>query len=782
MNKHLRYANLKKNWKNHLIIILFIALSVSVMQSVGLTCLNLFQSINALYVQADPPHFLQLHKGEIDQQAIDSFNQSFDGLKDAQTIQMINASGSEFLVISQDSRQAPLSLENFKLDISMVKQADHFDFLLNQDKEKIHLQPGQIALPRLLLEEYDIKIGDTIRYHTGRFTQDYQVAAIMYDAQMNTSMAGSVRFLLDDRDHQTLIDQQVETEYMIEATFLDPGLANRYQVAYEQAGLPINGQAVTYAMILTISAFSDILNAFIILITGFIFLVISYISLRYIILMEIEEDRLVIGNLKAIGVPYRGIRDLYLTKFRWLTVLGIGLGSIFALGFTHLLTGRIERIFGRSNLGVWGIILGVVIALLMYLLIIVFIRTTLSKIRQFTVIDLLVANKSFANIAKVKRAKRISKLPLGLALGFNQSRKGYAMITWLTLATTLALIFPYRLTTLFAGDGFLNYMGREDYPAFVEVLPDKDQEAVEEELSKVLLAHVDQVKMIKSKVYRQKITMADKKSDQVISTHIEVGQDLGQNLDYLSGRAPANNQKELALSYLIAQDLDLKVGDSIQVMRQNQREAFELVGIYQDITSGGKTGKTNANFVGDDLQKLIINLDDFSDQELQAIEQDLQDSAILNHRYKIYQRDELVGQIFGPVTGQIRQAALLVGMIALAILLVLVILFEKLRVIKDKEGFICKQHLGISNQAIRKEEMLAVLTAGSKGLVMALIIVTFFASTIMTAFLSLLNLGINQITTSPAIGDLVAILLIVIVLLVATLIGAQSIKNLRLRG
>ena len=96
----------------------------------------------------------------------------------------------------------------------------------------------------------------------------------MYDAQMNTSMAGSVRFLLSDSDYNDLLKNSKDTEYMIESIFKDPDYANRYQVRYEESELPKNGQSVTYNLIVTISAITDILNSLMFLVAGIIFMII----------------------------------------------------------------------------------------------------------------------------------------------------------------------------------------------------------------------------------------------------------------------------------------------------------------------------------------------------------------------------------------------------------------------------------------------------------------------------------------------------------------------------
>ena len=64
----------KKNPGKQLILLLFMSLSVTLAVSVFLMLVQLFASISSMYETAKPPHFLQMHKGEIKQEAIYEFN------------------------------------------------------------------------------------------------------------------------------------------------------------------------------------------------------------------------------------------------------------------------------------------------------------------------------------------------------------------------------------------------------------------------------------------------------------------------------------------------------------------------------------------------------------------------------------------------------------------------------------------------------------------------------------------------------------------------------------
>lgn len=579
MEKRLLKNELIKNPGNNLIIILFISISFAVIMSVTFTFWNLFNSISSLYDIANPPHFLQLHKGDLNIEEIDNFNKGVDYLDQSQIITMINAFGKDFKVIPKDKERREFNLENFSLDIFLVTQNEKFDYLLDANKNIINLKKGEIALPRVLLETYDIRPGDNIIYKSPYEDITFTVTDLMYDAQMNTRMAGSVRFLIDESDFENIIIQNPEVEYMIEARLLDSSFANEYQNIYEQAGLANNGQAITYPLIITISAFTDILNSLMFLVAGFVFIFISYMTLKYVLQIEIEEDRLVIGNMKAIGIPYKKIRSLYLKKFSILTVFGIVMGSFLSTFLTSFLNRRTERIFGKASVGFMNYILGLSVAILMYVLIRLFIKYILRKIKYFTVIDILVENKSFEKDSKNKKIKRLAKLPSELAIGLQNARNGYGIIIFLVFATSLIIIFSSRVTRVFKADEFINFMGREKHTAYLELEPIENHDKIVDEVKNILADYKGNIEFKESSVYRQKINFS-KHPEKSTYLYLEQGKGVGNNLNFLYGVPPKEGEKEIAISYLLANELDLELNDKITISNGDLTNDFWIRGIY----------------------------------------------------------------------------------------------------------------------------------------------------------------------------------------------------------
>lgn len=385
----------KKNPWNNGILLLFMTLSATIAASVSLLLAQLFTSISSMYAAANPPHFLQMHKGELSQEDLDEFNAGYDGVRHWQTVPMITIYGDDLTVSGKD--EEPFSLSDCRLDISFVRQNESYDVLLDENRKPLSMRPGEIGVPVILLNEFDIAVGDTVTLRGGSTAKEFTVSAYVYDGQMNSTLCSSTRFLISDPDFYALLGNAGETEYLIEAWFADSAQASDYQTAYEQSdkNLPKNGQAITYTVIFLLSALTDLLTAVVFLLAGILLVVVALVCLRYAVLAELEDDMREIGTMKAMGISREGISGLYLGKIRILTAVGCILGLVLGELFASLITDHISRTFGSQPFGTTGRVLSVLAVGAVYGIILLSSRKILRRLGRATVTDLLVTEKGF---------------------------------------------------------------------------------------------------------------------------------------------------------------------------------------------------------------------------------------------------------------------------------------------------------------------------------------------------------------------------------------------------
>ena len=732
----------KRAWKN-IVLFVFMCLSVTIAASVVLMLIQLFSSITSMYETAKPPHFLQMHMGTVEQADIDEFNENFEGVTDWQTAPMIDLYG-ESIAVSKDDKY--FTLENCRLDISFVKQNDGYDVLLDEKRMPLNLKPGEIGVPIIVLDQFDISLGDTIIVNADGIEKQFTVAAYVYDGMMNSTICSSTRFLISDADFDQLSGKIGETEYLIETYFTDSSLASAYQTAYEQSekDLPKNGQAITYTIIFLLSALTDILTAMVFVLAGTLLIVVVIICLRYVILAELEDDVVEIGTMKSIGIPDKGIENLYLAKIRILmSVAGVA-GFLLAILLLPAFTGHISRFFGQQPLSAISLLAAAAAVVLIYCVIALFSKKILKQIKKKTIVDLLVLNEGFSKRAQVKtglyKSRRLSTNTL---IGLHETRRGYGIVFTLMLIVTMLVMVPLRSLQAMQAQDFVTYMGSPICDLLVEVTQGDALEQRNAKLSGLFgeepdgIEHVDALRRVRLQAFSIE--------GEPVGVHIDTGPSAGKGIVYLSGANPSE-EKHIALSYLLADELGKEVGDTVDITADDQTYCLEVCGIYQDVTSGGKTAKTIYDFPGEPAEKYTYQFDLADNVSVDEFADDLK--AKLGSGYSVKSMDGFLEQTLGGVTARLSQAVYMVILVGMVITVFIVMLFMELRIARTVRALAEKIAVGIPIKAICMQELYPMLITGSIGAVLGVVLTELIGEKVVSGLFSLLGLGITSFSFS----------------------------------
>ena len=739
----------KRAWKN-IVLFVFMCLSVTIAASVVLLLCQLFSSITSMYETSRPPHFLQMHMGTIEQADIDVFNESFEGVTYWQTTSMIDLYGDDIFVAGDGKFY---TLSDCRLDISLVKQNKEYDVLLDEKRVPLNLKAGEIGVPMIILDQYDISLGDKIIVSEDGKRKEFIVAAYVYDGMMNSTICSSTRFLISDFDFDLLLGNIGETEYLIETYFTDSSFASAYQTAYEQSDkeLPKNGQAITYTIIFLLSALTDILTAFVFVLTGIMLILVVVICLRYVILAELEDDVVEIGTMKSIGIPDKGIENLYLAKIKILMSVAGVVGFLLALLFLPRLTGHISRFFGKQSLDVQTLLWAVVSVVLIYCIILLFAKKVLKQIKKKTIVDLLVLNDGFSKKMKVKTSLYKSRrLSTNALIGLQEVRKGYGIVFILMLIITVLVMVPIRSLQAMQAQDFVTYMGSPICDLLVEVTQGESLEERNDMLRNLLREEVEMGYVQNVDVLRRVRLQAFSNTREIVGVHVDTGLSAGKGIVYLSGSSPSE-EKQIALSYLLADELGKEVGDRVDITTDHQTYRFEICGIYQDVTSGGKTAKTIYDFPNELSEKYTYHLElsaDLSAYDRSADEFADHLKSKLGSGYSIKSMDGFLEQTLGGVTARLSQAVYLVVMIGFVITIFIVLLFMELRLARTMRALAEKIVMGISVRAICIQELYPMLFSGGAGLILGVILTELIGEKIVSALFSLLGLGITSFSFS----------------------------------
>jgi putative ABC transport system permease protein len=772
MNLKMLKNDFKKNRTGSVALILFMTLAAGLMVVATIVVTQLMTSLTGMYETAKPPHFLQMHKGEINQKAIDELNSSYDGVTAWQTVAMIDVYGDDLKVRGDDE----FSLSEVRLDISLVKQNKEYDLLLDNDRNVINVNKGEIGIPVILMDSYNINLGDTVVLTNSGITKEFKVTAFVHDAQMNSTLASSTRMLISDEDFEELFGRVGEIEYLIEVYFTDSSMATDYQAAYQNAGLPQDGQAVNYKGILFLSAFTDIIMAVVFILVSILLVMVALLCIKYTVMATLEEEIGEIGTMKAIGILYEDIRNLYLEKYRMMVAGGIVIGYVLAFILSNLFTRHISNTFGKEPVSILTIGIPIVTCVLVYFITIRYCKKILKKLKKVTVVDALVNQKGFGKKERARDGLYKSKtMSVNLIVSVRETLHnfgGFIIVFVVMFIISGIMIVPMNFLNTMKSKEFISYMGSSVDDVLIDINLGENLESKYKIIKKLLNEDADIEEYKEFRIVRVETINSE---DKWMNLHVDSGNDAGKELQYLVGTAPFT-EDEIALSKFNADATGKKVGDSIIVKFNGMEKKFLVSGIYQDVTSGGYSAKAIYSFAGVDAQKYQFTVD-LADG-VNAKEKASQWSEEMGVGYDIEPMEELINQIMGSVVKQVEVTTTAVVMIGILLAALIVVLFMKLRLAKDVAQIAAMKAIGFTNSDVRKQYLYKIGIVSILGIVTGTLISNIVGEGIVSVALSMMGFGISRITF--IINPLTAFVILPLVLL-AVAVGMTWMSTRQIR-
>lgn len=767
--------DLRRNKVINLALLFFMMFSASLAVLSVLMAVQTFTSISELYKTAQPPHFVQMHKGEMDQEKVNKFLSENELVTYSQIDTMIDVYGENLAIVA---KEGTYDLSDCRLDIGLVKQKKSKDLLLNSNHEKVILQEGEIGIPVLLKEMYGMETGDHIILTSNNVRSEFVIKEFILDSMMNSPMVSSTRLLLSDKDFDKLQGKVGENEYLIEAYFSNTKDATDFQTAYENAGLPQNGQAVTYSIIFLLSALTDITTVFVLLLVSVLLVIVSFICVRFTIMAALEEELREIGTMKAIGLTFTDIRDIYLYKYRALAAAAVTAGYILALLLRGIVTKHIIDSFGGSGASNFAAILSFASGCLVLLLINYYCKRILKKIKKVTVVDALVTGKGFGrDKGSIKDGLyKSKKLSVNWLLGMREvfhKFKNWIIVFSVVLITVMMIMVPINLLNTFEAPEFITYMGSSLEDILIEVENGDNLEGSYANVKQLLQKDAAVENYYEYGRVRVQAIGAENKP---MNLKIDCGVNAGEELQYLSGKAPEGGN-ELALSYLNADEMGKRTGDNIELLVNNEKRKFVVSGIYQDVTSGGYTAKSKYDFSGLDAEKysFSVNLRDSGLAEIKAEEW----SKSLGSGVTVDPMKEFINQTLGGVSKQLRNMIFAIVIIGAALAMLITVLFLKLRLAKDLTEIAVLKAVGFSELDIKKQYMIKIGCVTTTGILAGIILTNVLGGKIVNAALSVAGLGINKVhlVVNTVMGYVICPLLLMVLILLTTWTIVGTIKK-----
>lgn len=658
MLKKLIWNDVRHNKLMSAATVFLMAISAALLVLTALLCTNLLGTIDGLMDKAAVPDFMQMHAGDVDEAALARFARSRPEVRSWQICRFLNLDNSRIVLGGHnmiDSTQ----------DNGLSVQSGRFDFLLGMDGDLPAVLPGQVYVPVCYRAQYGLTAGD--RMEIG--SQALIVAGFLRDAQMNSMMASSKRFLVSGEDYEMLAGQGQE-EYLIEFLLEDGADLNAFQSAYTAQGLPANGPAITRPLIRMVNALSEGTMIFVIFLVSIMVLLISLLCIHFILSLQMERDRREVGMLKALGIGRREIRRIYFAKYLLFSACGVLLGLAAAAAVRQPLVRQLQELYGAADNGVQAGIAALLAALLTEGIILLSVRRTLKKTDQLSALDAL----------------------------FPAQRKGrartqYLLIGVVTAACAFFMLVPENLYNTLSSPSFVTYMGIGSGEIRIDVRQRPDIGRASAQIAAALErdAQVEKYAVLQTGSYPAVLP-----DGSIVNLTTEMGDHLVFPVSYAAGAPPAGDN-EIALSSLNAEELGLSVGGTLHLLVDGAENVYHVCGVYADITNGGKTAKITggAHHVPVIWSVLYVSLEDSADrgqwmERYRAMGADVTDVA------------DYVRDTYAQTLAQIGLASRAAAGIAVLVIAVVLSLFLRLIVERDRYAVSLHKALGFTGGELER--------------------------------------------------------------------------------
>lgn len=696
----------------------FMAVSAMLLVLTTLLFSGLAGAIDSLMEKAEVPDYMQMHvrdegsaeaaaAWEREEAEISRFAESCREVGKWQICGFLNLDNNRITLGGR-------SLSDSTQDNGLCVQGEQFDYLLNMDGKVPEVLPGEVFVPVCYRGKYQLSEGDVMEIGDYRLV----IAGFLRDAQMNSMMASSKRFLVNGEDYERIRNFEVQEEYLIEFLLEENADINAFAAAYEAERLPANGPAITKPLIRMMNALSDGTMIFVIFLVSIVVMLISMLCVRFLCLTQMERERKEAGMLKALGVEGAQIRRIYMAKYIFLSGCGglIGLGAAFCIKAP--MEQQIRELYGVGESGLEAAVLAFGAAAL----------------------------AEGAILFSVRRALKKTERMLALEAMFQpQEKKGggqYLIIGLVTFACTFLLLVPQNLYNTMSSPDFVTYMGIGSGDIRMDIWQTGDIRGVTEDIASALAQdkQVERYTVLTTKACTAYLPSAESEADaftglpatgltpenlqkaglKTVNLAVETGSHGIFPVEYLEGRLP-ERQGEIALSVMNARELGLSVGDSIGLAEHGVIKSYRVCGIYSDITNGGKTAK--AYDAGGDgpvmWSVLYVSLKDFAEktEENPAGRQagyfvkksagDFGEKEKWMEKYRAMGADvtyiaDYVQDTYGQTLGQLRLAQRAAALISTFVTGAVVWLFIRLLVEKDRYAISLHKALGFTGADMKR--------------------------------------------------------------------------------
>lgn len=680
---------------------IFTAAAAMLVALASILAINLATAIDNLMEQAQTPHFMQMHAGEVDSARLQGFAAQNRMVAEYQVVEFLNLDGADILLGQQ-------SLATSVQDNGLTVQNRYFDYLLDLEGDVIQVSPGEIYVPITYLKDGLVAVGDTVHVADREFV----VAGVLRDSMMNSLLSSSKRFLVHAEDFARLRTLG-SIEYLIEFRLQDASDLRAFGNEYAAAGLEANGPTITYPLFKMLNGLSEGLMIAVILLISALVVTVAFLCIRFTLLAKIEDDYREIGVMKAIGMRTSDIKKLYALTYAAISGVGCLVGFGFSYVFRGLLLENIRLFMGAGEHVALSSGIAAASVVLVFLLILAFVNRVLRRFSKIPAVEAI----RFGTPQEPPTGKRSYRLSGARLCGTNvflgikdvlTRKKLYVTMLAVLVVAVFIIIVPQNLYHTVSSNNFISYMGigLSDFRIDVQQTDSISKKTAEiarfMDQDKAIAHHV----VLTTRVYELKLEDGSQER-----LKIELGDHSVFPLSYHTGKAP-RGEHEIALSTLQANEIGKKVGDSITLSIGGKERNLTVCGIYSDVTNGGRTAKAAFSDTSAAIMWSVVSA---RLTESAQLEDTVAQYADRFDYAKVSDIHDYMAQTYGSTITALGTASSVATATALAITALISLLFTRLLIAKDRYSIAVIRVLGFTKSDIRVQYLsrsMSILAVG----------------------------------------------------------------------
>lgn len=753
---------LKNDLKHHFLqtfnLAFFIILSVTFVAVAGQLTVQLNQSIRHLFESAKTPHLLQMHTGEIDSARMQKFVDAHPEIDTYQILEFLNVDNT---MLSFNGN----SLKDSVYDNGFSVQSPRFDYLLDLTGEHIRAEQGEVYVPLFYQTTGLAKKGD--RLNIG--DRSLKVAGFVRDSQMNSSLSVSKRFILSEEDYAS-IRHLGTLEYLIEFRLRDMSKSAEIEAAYTRNNLESNGPPfITYPLFRIVNAFSDGITIITLLLIGLLVIGISMLCIRFTLLAQLEEDYQEFAVLRAIGLPFAELRKLFLGKYLLIagasTILGFSLSFLIQIPLKKNMT----RFFGEAPNRAEAVLTALLLSIAVFFIIALSMNRIADRLRHLSLHPDFdpSEHRVFPGLYRLPR-----KLHLSLSDLFVR-KKIYGTMILVFIFSVFILTLPMSIYSTVSDPSFIHYFGLGIYDVRIDL---SQLESKDSEVNRLLKTLNADSSIAKLSILKGKLVDYKTASGTTEKLLVSFGDHDQFPIRYVQGQSPATNW-EIALSKLKADELEKKVGDSLNLNIDGKEKQVLISGIFSDLTNGGKTAKAIFDSEGLDTVWITVPI---KLTENASVAKFIERYRPLYPFAKFADAQTYLRQIFGNTITMIKTITGIACTASVFLVFLIVTLFIRMIYLKDAGQNALLKSIGFSSRDIRRQYLGETGILLTIGILAGNLLSWIAGDTLGSKILSLLGMHGVRFIKNPVFSYISVPAMLMLAALSAVYFGIRGLQHIHI--